>query len=164
MGCLVTEEAQFQQVDNFPPSIESRSGEHPLTEVIEIDLEKEQPSQSIVFDVQIRDPNVTQTLFLKAFKNNDFTGEIARAEIPPDDPALVSEMEARVRDVQINVPRGPFQVTGCHRLELRVSSNFEFEAPAEPAQAGDLGTAVWWIFTKDSAKREFDPVNCPRQP
>jgi hypothetical protein len=165
-GCLVTDSVDFEREPNFPPSIQSRAGAaNPLNEVIVRVLE-ENGTGPIPLAINVLDPNVEQELRLKAFADNDRMNEQLLRTLPPrpqqDDGGLGAS--PTVRPVTLEVPSAAFRIPGCHRLEVRVSSEFQFERPAEPVLEGDLGTAVWWVFTKNTQTDRVDPSSCPRRP
>lgn len=159
MGCLVTDEIEFRPETSYPPSIESRPGaENPLDEVIVVDTSATGldggTGGEIMLEVFVRDPNVQETLFAKLYRDNDSVA-IRELPIPPDGSG------ATKRAIDIRVPMTAVATPGCHRLELRVTSQFEFGSP-DPVDPDDLGTAVWWVATHSGEDPSIDPSLCPR--
>ncbi len=156
-ACLVTEDVDYSPEPNWPPSIESQPGaQHPLREMVVVDLDAPPDGglSDLPLEVEVRDPNVDDELQAKVFVD-DGTNATVRAPVPPSG--------SPVRRLTIAVPlQGPLLVLGCHRVELRVTRRFRFVPPQEPEEPGDLGTAVWWVVTRDDTQRTFDPSSCPK--
>jgi hypothetical protein len=161
MGCVVTEHGDFPLERNYPASIRSQPGtDFPLGRIHVIELTNgAQPD--IELDVIISDLNVDDDLEAMVFVN---TREQADGFTP------VFAMGGAVERWEVvEFDSSPLQVEGCHRVELQVSTAFvrepPFGVPIYPADADDLGSAVWWFFTRDDPTRTFDPAACPvRQP
>ncbi len=156
-GCLVTEDLDYVPEPNWPPSVESQPGaQHPIREVIVLDLgaQLDGGSSEIPLEVLVRDPNVEDELQGKLFVDEQQNAAV-RVPIPPSGSA------ERLLTVAVPV-QGPLLSVGCHRLELRVTRRFRFVPPQEPEEPGDLGTAVWWVYTRDETQRSFDPASCPQ--
>lgn len=154
MGCLVTEEGDFPVEENLPPFITSQPGaEFPLDRVHVLALDGGGGmALNIPLDVIITDLNVDQTL----------QGLVLVDNLPPEilDPIAPAPDDSPERDVTVTFDTAQLQSSGCHRVELRVSSAFGFFS-IEPELEGDLGTAVWWFFSKDDPTNTFDPASCP---
>ncbi|MFW5921114.1 MAG: hypothetical protein ACOCUS_04685 [Polyangiales bacterium] len=156
-GCLVTDKAELEQEENFPPSIESQTGmdvEHPLDEVIIFNQDEEAFDGELELDVIVRDPNVDQELILQTFV--DGAGRIGFDSLPGD-----GEVERRRN---VFVEEGLFSQEGCRRIDLLVSSDFQLGNLRKPTEPGDIGTARWWVFTRPAAAEEINPSICPGQP
>ncbi len=156
-ACLVTEDVDYSPEPNWPPSIESQPGaQHPLRELVVVDLDAlpDGGLSELPLEVEIRDPNVDDELQAKVFVDEEQNATV-RAPVPPSGEP--------VRRLTVAVPlQGPLLVLGCHRVELRVTRRFRFVPPQEPEEPGDLGTAVWWVVTRDDTQRSIDPSSCPK--
>lgn len=153
MGCLVTEDGDFPIEDNHPPSIASQSGaDFPFDRVHVLDRSAgDGMPLDIPLEIVVTDLNLDQTLRGLVIVDNL---EPAPIDVPPaSEPSLHRDVEVTFNTSQLEVP-------GCHRVEVRVSSQFGFFSP-DPVDPMDLGTAVWWFFTKSDPTQTFDPAECP---
>ena len=67
-GCITTNPVEFQEEENFPPSIVSQPlAAFPLNEIGMIDLDEPTEVEEMPLEVVIRDPNVSQTLQYRIF-------------------------------------------------------------------------------------------------
>lgn len=157
MACLVTESVPFPDEANVPPSIVSSAGAvNPLDEIVRFDLDSTGPTdggggtQESRFQVQVRDPNVSQSLQAKVFVNS---ASLLDREIPPMGSQLA-------RPFEFTVPASSFSPAGnCYKVELLVSGGFRFgsRVPIDPA---DIAQAVWWVRSIDSGHLTVDMALC----
>ena len=159
MGCLVTENVSFPDETNVPPSVVSAtSAVNPLDKIVRYDLDSTGPSdggggtQEARFEVQVRDPNLSQSLQAKVFVNDR---SLLDREIPPMGTQLA-------RPFEFTVPGSSFSPAGnCYRVELLVSGGFRFgsRVPIDPV---DIAQAVWWVRSIDSGHLTVDMALCNR--
>ncbi|MFW6067521.1 MAG: hypothetical protein ACOC97_04225 [Myxococcota bacterium] len=156
MGCLVTEDGSFTVEENFPAVIESQAGAaYPLGRVHVLDLDEAGATVGdLPLEVVITDFNVEQGLQAVVLVDDlDTPGGTA-------DPIAATGELQRELTVTISNPQTLMDV-GCHRVEMQVSSRFRFSFPPEPVDPDDLGSAVWWFFTRTDPAQQFDPASCP---
>lgn len=143
MGCLVTDDIDFPEEPDCPPSVHVPStAEHQLGAVVPVELDGTGGGDAGVggaptFEVQVRDCNVSEELEWVVRLNG--VGIDGSRLLPT--PAA-----SMVRDFQLTVPRQEIQrlpSQGCYRLELRFSG--DFNGVGEPEEPDDIGTAVWWL-------------------
>lgn len=149
-ACLITQHVQVDPPENFPPAVADPlappPGYRPIGSHISLaDLEPGDAGvpTSIAFEVAVRDPDVDQELQYQVWVNY-ITGSASslRGRLVPDD---ATDADRTVRLLRFDLPRG--LLIACNRVELRVTSGFQFEDPREPDIEGDLGTATWWIVS-----------------
>lgn len=156
MGCVVTETGEFPLEENHPASIRSHSAaEYPLGRIHVLEL-SEEPTPEILLDVIVSTRNVEDDL--EAIVLVDTVEEQRRYTSIPAEGTVDRRVEVDFDDSDLLVP-------GCHRVELQVSTLFVPLPPAGvplvPAEETDLGSAVWWFFTRDDPTTTFDPAQCP---
>jgi hypothetical protein len=101
------------------------------------------PPTSIAFEVAVRDPDVDQRLEYQVWVNYITGSPFAlRGLLVPDD---ATDADRTTRLLRFDLPRA--SLIACNRVELRVTSSFQFVDPREPDIEGDLGTATWWIVS-----------------
>lgn len=160
----VTQNVHFEPPQNYPPSIESsRSAQHPLGTIIRLG---EAPgandggmaTESIVLEVDIRDPNVEERLNYSVFLNFD-----PNLAIPPLEVARMDLPDANgelVRPVSIVLARTLFS-RRCNRVELFVTGEAGFRSPPNqrtPNLAGNIATATWFVV--DDRAGEVSITDC----
>lgn len=161
MGCIVTEEIDFPDEPDCPPSIVSPAGvDHPIGEIIVLTLGDEVTNDAGVgapeleFEVLVRDCNVDQALTYNVWLDFLRAGGSIRG-----DPVLSNETLAATGSAtreplifQVSQTRLALEPTmdfECHELELFVSSEFTVEGfGREPRTPGDIDTAAWWIAVR----------------
>jgi hypothetical protein len=157
LGCLVTDSRDFPSEESYPPSVRSQPGaKYPLGRIWVLDLTDE-AQLDIPLDVIISDLNVDQDLQALVFVDTIESARGGKEAIRPTHDLSVERVETIEFDVSA------LRVEGCHRVELQVSSQFCTLIPV-PVREGDLGSAVWWFFTREDPTRTFDPVQCPVRP
>lgn len=165
MGCLVTESVAFPDEANVPPSIVSRVGAaNPLDSIVRFNVDQATvlpdggplvPNE-LKFEVDVRDPNLTQRLLAKIFVDNVF--------------ALDGSMEksgTMKRAFEFSVAGSLLMPEGsCHKIELLVSSAFDFGAATRTTvDRDDIATAVWWVrSTRSDVSVVVDMALCPHPP
>ncbi len=160
-ACIFGEPARFEAPREYPPSIESAAtASNPINRVVvwvPTAAGDDAGGRDLTFEVEIRDPNVDQVLQYKVYVDYD-------AATPPepilfDDVPRVTSGDRTRRPLSFTVPPGLVQDEGCHRVEMLVSGNFR-RVGREPLNAGDIGTATWWIAT--TSGDVVDMRGCPR--
>jgi hypothetical protein len=169
-GCLVTDQIQFPERIEYPPSIVSQDIAATLDpptmlgEIVHVDL----PDMSvgeIAFPVTVTELNTDQDLEWKLFV--DCAGSGASAEpvvggrlLKPQDPTVTSTSVLRSLDVRFPFThlRDPGQ---CCKVSLLVTSPFDFLEERKPRLDGDLGAAFWWVAVIDSVTPTVEMTECP---
>jgi hypothetical protein len=149
-ACLITQHVQVDPPDNFPPAVADPLAPppdyRPIGSHISLaDLEPGDagPPTSIAFEVAVRDPDVDQRLEYQVWVNYITGSPFAlRGLLVPDD---ATDADRTTRLLRFDLPRA--SLIACNRVELRVTSSFQFVDPREPDIEGDLGTATWWIVS-----------------
>jgi len=162
MGCVVTNKIELDEVPNTPPTLSQPTGlgqDQPSFEsVYVIDLDTT-PFTQIDIRALVRDPDVYQTLEWQLFLDFDPLDPTPNPAIDSDE---VSGQGAEIRTeieapVQVSQLGGP----GCHKLELRVSSDFVAAYPRyAPRDADDLAVMVFWIAVTNAANPVVDMATC----
>jgi hypothetical protein len=144
-GCLITERVEFQELENFPPSIASAPGaSHPLDRILRVELDSEGSGdgglEAILLEVDLRDPNVNQPLqWVLTIDETEYARQTADANGQTS------------RRLVLEVPAQRLRPVGeCHRVELLVSSEFSFSNPPRPVTEGDIASAYWWVEATDA--------------
>ena len=175
-GCLA-QDLEYRVPPNWPPSIEtpeamgSGSSARRLDQIVRIRADQlggggdAGPITSLRFDVVVRDPDVAQELAYKVyvdFQRNVNEGAVIAEFLPPISRSLASRGQ---RSLSFNVPTSFLREPGCHRVELLVSGRFQtpgaLTTGREPIEAGDLGTATWWVATQGGEGEAVDMTGCP---
>lgn len=159
-GCLVTDVIELPDEEQCPPSIETPSNaRYPLNQIVslQLDLLPAGAGTGLEFVVDVRDCNEEQALQLKAVL--DF-----RPAVDPDPPIisrfLINPLEREGFTFQ--VPLEDLNEAGrCQKLEVYVSSQFQFEEELSPVESGDLGTAAWFIEVTDEDNPVVETNTCP---
>lgn len=161
MGCLVTNSKDFSVEPNVPPTIASAPGAmYSLGDLHVLDLSASGgTTPNIQLDVVVTDLNVQQSLQYVVYIDGTIQGGgmiQPTADGSPD------------RDLMATPDVAPLMQSGCHRVEMDVSGRFQFANSTSvklvPVEAGDIGTAVWWFFTKTDPTQVIDPASCPSSP
>jgi hypothetical protein len=168
MGCLVTQKKEFPEDPVCPPSIETTpTAAHPLNRIVEIDLTETgevdggMPITETAFDVLIRDCNASQRVEVKAFLdcNPEFVGSCR-----PFNESRIAPTGTPIRSFSFvldhSAVRDPVGGGECHKVELLASGEFQFGL-RDPVEAGDLGTAVWWVAVTSEPGATVDMSTCP---
>lgn len=153
LPACITSDIHLRQSDNFPASIESSATtSYPLRTWISFvptSSTDAGPPEHQAFDLEfvVRDPDVDQPLEFLVFVDGRSTGIADGGRIP-----VSLDGDRRMRSVTYSTATllEDLRVTGCHTIEILVSGSFLPGRP-EPTEAGDLGTAVWWVATRPDA-------------
>lgn len=171
MGCLVTDKVELTLQPNTPSALYQPTAlaadEPSVQSIYEIDLDTF-PFAEINLRAIIYDPDIDQTLDWKVFLDFDPdnpTGPIDFDTVGPSD-AETPEWRFDLDSDEILIGVSELGGTGCHKLELRVSSEFESSFPGyEPAGSSDpvpdVGAMIWWISVTDAANPTVDISTCP---
>jgi hypothetical protein len=160
MGCILRD-FDYEPPANSPPSVENLPlGLTPLGRIYPIDLSQTPGGDGgtpneIRFEAEVRDMDISQPLEGRVYFDNAL-----QQERPI--PAELDSPDPRRRFVSFNIPRSSI-ARGCHLVELLVSSDNGFEPfPSRtPLEAGDVGSAHWWIAAGLTAD-DIVPMNdCP---
>jgi hypothetical protein len=174
MGCLVTDPIDFPEELTCPPSIETRPSCttdstppcHPLNQVVVVDLDLDVPESGmgeLLFEVDIRDCNEDQSLQTLALLDYrpDFGTPFGQALVE-DGTRFIGPPERSPFEFRLPFSRLAATTAGrCHKLELLVSSRFRDVTSTQPAEQGDIGSAVWWIAVTDTANPSVEMTACP---
>lgn len=170
-GCIVTDTVDLVDEPNHPPSIESApEALHRLDDVIVIELDDEgQPLDidAIVLDVIIRDPNVDQDLVVRGFfDRRPDSVQCLRRRLEAVAPEGGGERPvARTPEpFRCDLAGSVFLLPGCHLIEMLVSGGFQEMDQRQPLEAGDIGSAFWWVATTTpgTGGGTIDPTECRR--
>jgi hypothetical protein len=175
-GCLA-QDLDYRAPANWPPAIATPesmgSGSlRPLDQIVRLRADQLSgggdagPITSLRFDVVVRDPDVAQELAYKVyvdFQRNVNEGAVIAEFLPPVSRSLSGRGQ---RALSFSVPTSFLREAGCHRVELLVSGRFQTPNPPlatgrEPLEAGDLGTATWWVATQRGEGEAVDMTACP---
>ncbi|MFN9809001.1 MAG: hypothetical protein ACK6CU_05125 [Deltaproteobacteria bacterium] len=171
-GCI-TQDLDLVPPSNFPASLEvPATNAYPLDEVIRLRADAigtggdGGPTNTLRFDVVVRDPDVEQELQYLLFVDYQRGVTLFPSGTGFVQPAPRGASDRRLRALPVQVPvRGEaLSRAGCHRVELLVSQRFRIEdgvPTREPIVAGDLGTATWWVATQASEGDAVDMTGCP---
>ena len=149
-GCIATSPVDFPEIENFPPSRVSQPGaQYPTREIGQLNLDDLNPSRELPLEVNVRDPNIDQTLEFRIFVDsptppgNDFP--IAAGLVDPT--GDVSRPRTFTVSYDELTPAGV-----CHKIELVVSGAFVpgFIEPRRPLEEGDVDDLTWWIEVTDA--------------
>jgi hypothetical protein len=167
-GCI-TQDLQFVAPPSWPPAVEVPSGgARPLDQVVRLRADQLSgggdagPLTSLRFDVEVRDPDLSQELAYKVYV--DYQRGVNEGAILADflPPVSTTSAQRGRRPLSFNVPTAALREPGCHRVELLVSERFQSGASGrEPVVAGDLGTATWWVATQATEGEPVDMTGCP---
>ncbi|MCA9601452.1 MAG: hypothetical protein R3A78_00420 [Polyangiales bacterium] len=153
MGCLVTESISFPVEENLPPAVVQ--ADPPWNRVVPVIVTPD--TTEIRFAITIRDENVDQRLqWIADIDRNANLGQLARfnGQLEP------TGMPERLLDLSI-----PTAILGsgssCHRLDLRVSSEFEFSTQDEPKDPNDLDSVTWWLNVRPADEMGASLDACP---
>ncbi|MEM9068809.1 MAG: hypothetical protein AAGE52_09900 [Myxococcota bacterium] len=164
MGCLVTDNAQQQAGENFPPSIvsgpEAADQGVALNQIIRVDLDTFEGSE-LQIPVTIRDPNFSQELEYEVFLDFNEASDSPVQFLVSEPNSVVPPVGTLARSLVVRVPVARL-TTGCHQVELRVSSEFrnapDFRFAVEPE---DFAEAIWWVSVEDEDNRSVELSECP---
>lgn len=150
----VTQNIQFEPPLNYPPAIETSADDTPLIRLDgrEMPVDGGTAETDIVLDVVVRDPNVTDELFYRVFRNYNPLDEFETPDMIATGEVL-GDGESVDRPLRIVLDPNLFSSTArtCDRLELLVSSGFEASVRLrEPATPGDLGAREWFVVNDGS--------------
>lgn len=145
--CIITNPTTFDPTPPLtPPRIRDESGVTVprLGNIVEL----RDTDTAVTFSVPVDDEGTTDLLQWKLFINVD--RECRTQEGAACDPWRHGEVPSnqRVRRIidGISIPESRF-ATGCNRVELWVSSRFQFAGDShEPTREGDVDFATWWVF------------------
>ena len=145
-SCLILEDFDLPEEPNYPPSIVADRAvpdAPPLTEILELDRSDPLLTE-VTFAVKVRDPNIDQQLEYQVYV--DFQGSIEASLITMEETTVpISGTDERPLAFTIS-DLTRFTTGTCHKVELRVSSEFKrFPELRDPATDGDLAVAVWWV-------------------
>jgi len=153
-GCLVTQDIEFQEQEDTPPTFVFRPRSvPPIGETLTIDTDElsNQNITNLTFTAQVRDDNLQQPLQtqirLRTLESPSF---IERAIIDRDGNEIPGT-GAPVRDFEFSLSTTELKDLHCHQLELAVSGKFldltgEDRVFAFPARGGDVAIATWWLW------------------
>lgn len=151
LPACVTQNIQFKPPQNYPPAIEPSANDSPL---IRLDLltgtgDGGTGAGDIVLDVTVRDPNVSDALTYRVFRNfqpsDPLVGPVQERAVPSDDDGDGE------RALRVVLDRGLFTADPCNRVELLVSQRFQtVPNQREPVLEGDLGTRTWFVVADGS--------------
>ncbi len=153
MSCLVTEKAQVERQGNLPPSVLAVSP--PFDAIVQVDLADSELGSEVSFEVEVRDPNLSQELKLQAYLNYEGTPSTSLIELDSNVLMPATDEEGAftlMRTYRLNVPVARLTAPNCHKVELLVSAQFQ-RGPTEfrfPEEEGDLAHAVWWLRVVDN--------------
>ncbi len=171
MGCLVTEKVELTLQPNTPSALYQPTAlaadEPSVQSIYAIDLDTF-PFSEINLRAIIYDPDIDQSLDWKLFVDFDPdspTGPIDFDTVAPsegEDPEWRFDLDSDELLVGVSELGG----AGCHKLELRVSSEFESSFPGyDPAGVADpvpdVGALIWWVSITDAANPTVDISTCP---
>lgn len=149
-GCIATSPVDFPEFENFPPSLISQPGaRYPTREIGQLNLDSPDASLELPLQVNVRDPNIDQTLEFRIFVDsptppgNDF----------PIDAGFVDPTGEVSRPRTFTVSYDELTPAGvCHKIELVVSGAFVpgFIEPRRPVEDGDVDDLTWWIRVTDA--------------
>jgi len=144
-GCIAARTIEFEEPENFPPSIVSEpTADFPLNRVGQLNLDDPVETSEVPLQVIIRDPNFDQTLDYRMFLDSP----------PPEIPFNEGEVLPSgflERPTVFFVPYDLLSPGECHRIELVVVGEFDsFVEPRRPAEEGDFDDATWWIRVIDA--------------
>ncbi|MBO6940998.1 MAG: hypothetical protein JJ863_38845 [Deltaproteobacteria bacterium] len=155
-GCLITDPIDIPEDVNYPPSIVSDTAapepRYPIEEIVTLDRDVD---ESLTFAVIVRDPNFDDDLDYEVYLNFDPDAPLTLVDF-----GKVEVTESLERPLAFTVnnlalfPRGQ-----CHKLELRVSE--DFEGGGTPTVPGDIDIAVWWINSLSEDGTPTDLATCP---
>ncbi len=149
VGCIATSPVDFPEFENFPPSLISQPGaQYPTRDIGRLDLDDPDPARELPLEVNVRDPNLDQTLEFRVFVDsptppgNDF----------PIDQGVVDPTGEVSRPRTFTVSYDELTPAGvCHKIELVVSGAFASTVePRRPLQEGDVDDLTWWIRVTDA--------------
>lgn len=149
-GCLVTDQIDFQEESDFPPSFQNEPTAPALGTVIRINrAAPTTPTMPVSIKVRIRDENVQQALTLRVrirFKNDGGN--------PPYNTIPVPISGTAVRELPVPLQTDQLRPGQCHLLELAVSGSFITSTPPiflarETKDPDDLAVASWTIWEGD---------------
>lgn len=150
-GCVVTDKIEFELEAPFPPSIVSQpNADNPLNQIARVNLDDPLPGAEDAFSLQVivRDPNFDETLQYRIF----IDAPPPPAAQPVFDEGSIEPSGFLERPQDFAVPFDNLPPGACHKIELLVVG--EFDGVREPAMAGDVDNATWWVEVTD----DLNPV------
>lgn len=173
LGGCITQDLTFVPPTNFPPSIEVPTGAaYPLDEVIRLRADliggggDAGPINTIVLDIEVRDPDVDQELQYLVwvdYQRGITLFPVGNGFVTPV-PSGSVDRRRRAQRVQVPVRNEALSRPGCHRVEILVSERFRNEEglpTREPLVSGDLASATWWVATQATEGDAVDMTGCP---
>jgi len=154
-GCLVTDNYDFLEEENFPPALSDDPGSPPIGSMMIINRDEHETGE-IVFSLQVRDENKLQTLKTR-YELSSRSDPTSLIEIGPD----IGASRELIRHFEFGIPVSLIQQDYCYRLLLVVTSGFENHPTLwdKPVIDGDIARAKWWIVEQGA-----DLQNCPSLP
>jgi hypothetical protein len=111
-------------------------------------VELRETDRSVVFEVPVDDTGVRDDLEWQLFVNVERECSTLEASCRPVERGTISSNGTTRRLVEVTIPEVAF-ATGCNRVELWVSSDFNFDGDVHiPEQANDVDFASWWVFKR----------------
>lgn len=167
MGCIVTEEIDFPDEPDCPPSIVAPPGTPPIG-IVSVDrlvsTEDGGAGGMATFEVDIRDCNVEQDLQYEMWLDyRVFGGVISGTPLHETSeetgPRTLKPSGSASRELLFPVDPSVFDTEAaaeCHKVELFVSG--DFQTIRVPEQAGDLDIATWYVV--DGDPRDVTALDC----
>ena len=165
MGCVVTDTIQIEPVPNSPPALYQPAGLGPdqpsFESIYVIDLDST-PFSQLELRAFVRDADVDQDLEWQLFLDFDSLDPTPNPAIDGDAlEAFGSEVRADLDGAPIPVLVSQLGGPGCHKLELRVSSDWVPAFPRYlPRDPEDLAVMVFWVAVTDAANPIVDMATC----
>jgi hypothetical protein len=163
----VLDDAKIAPEERFPPSVvDSDVIVAPFGEPVSmsriITVDRTTPafddiSDELAFPVLVRDANANEELQYKLFVDRQ-----AGTSNGLVDQNVIAGMGQVERELPIRVSVAQLGMPGCHRIELFVAGEFEFNTSVKPLILGDIDSGVWWVRVLDLAVRDVDLGSCPQ--
>jgi len=160
-SCLVTDKVELPEEDDFPPSIVSAPEASELGLALDqiIRVDQDAAPAEIELPVRFRDPNVDQQLFWSLYVDfEEGDSPLQAVNVLPVE--STGEFERQLT-VLPTVPFAQIEGTGCHKIELFVTGEFEFNNFRRPVREGDIAQAVWWVATTSAGFPSVNMTECP---
>lgn len=110
-------------------------------------LELRETEAGVTFEVPVDDLGVDDPLQWQLFVNVERECRTMEGACAPVARSTVAANGTTQRVVEVTLPEVSF-VTGCNRVELWVSSDFDSEGVHRPQQDGDVDFTTWWVFKR----------------
>ena len=160
MSCLVTDSIDNTQPRNYPSSVVSTPDAlYPLDRIVQInrDVLRDEMREDLEFDVIIRDANVKTRLQTQVFVvQRDGSSIFVPQQL--NNTVAATMTESVERSITVRVPVGVLGNSGCVKIELLVSQ--EFQDVRIPVEEGDIHSAVWWVAVTSSGGEAIDLRGC----